>query len=110
MPAAFCVLRKERIDMGIADIFKKAKASAEDVVEKRGGTDALKKDAEELKDIAKSKGSMKDKARAAADALKEPGAPGSTEPGAPASKEPRAPGSPEPGAPASKEPGAPGGK
>lgn len=68
--------------MGIADIFKKAKGTAEDVVEKRGGTDALKKDAEELKNIARSKGTMKDKARDAVDALKEPGAPGK-EPGAP---------------------------
>jgi hypothetical protein len=62
--------------MRLTDMFKKAKATAEDVVEKRGGTEALKKDAQELKDIAKSKGTPKDKARAAAEALKEPGAPG----------------------------------
>jgi hypothetical protein len=49
---------------------------AKKIVEKRGGTDALKEDAEELKDIAKGEGSLKDKANAAADAVKEPGAPG----------------------------------
>jgi hypothetical protein len=47
---------------------------AKKVVEKRGGTDALKEDAEELKDIAKGKGSLKDKAKDAAKAVKEPGA------------------------------------
>jgi hypothetical protein len=46
---------------------------AKDVVEKRGGTDALKADAEELRGIAKGKGSLKDKAKAAAAAMKEPG-------------------------------------
>ena len=50
---------------------------AKETVEKRGGTDALKEDAEELKEIAKGKGSLKDKTRAAADAVKEPGAKGS---------------------------------
>lgn len=73
--------------MGIADIFKKARKTAEDVVEKRGGTDALKKDAQELKDIATSEGTTKDKARRAADALKDPGAPGK-ETGAPAANDP----------------------
>ena len=46
---------------------------AKQTVEKRGGTDNLKEDADELKDIAKGKGSLKDKARAAGKALKEPG-------------------------------------
>jgi hypothetical protein len=49
---------------------------AKKLVEKRGGTDALKEDAEELKDIATGKGSLKDKGKAAADAVKDPGAPG----------------------------------
>jgi hypothetical protein len=53
--------------------FKKLADKAKDVVEKRGGTDALKKDAQELRDIAKGKGSLKDKAKAAADAVKDPG-------------------------------------
>ncbi len=49
---------------------------AKRVVEQRGGTDALKKDAQELKDIASGKGSTKDKAKRAAEAMKDPGAPG----------------------------------
>jgi hypothetical protein len=49
---------------------------AKDVIEKRGGTDALKEDAKELRDIAKRPGSLKDKAKAAADAVKDPGATG----------------------------------
>jgi len=46
---------------------------AKDLAEKRGGSEALKGDADELKGIAKGKGSIKDKAKAAAGALKEPG-------------------------------------
>ena len=46
---------------------------AKDVVEKRGGTDTLKHDAEQLKGIAKGPGSLADKAKAAAAALKHPG-------------------------------------
>ena len=46
---------------------------AKKIVNKRGGTGALKEDAEELKDIATGKGSLKDKARAAGEAIKEPG-------------------------------------
>ena len=54
----------------------KLKAKAEDLIEQRGGMDALKGDAEELKDIATGKGSLSDKAKAAADAIKDPGKPG----------------------------------
>jgi hypothetical protein len=46
---------------------------AKKIVDKRGGTDAAKEDAEELADIAKGKGTMKDKAKAAGEAIKEPG-------------------------------------
>jgi hypothetical protein len=46
---------------------------AKEQVEKRGGSDALKEDADELKGIAKGEGSLKDKAKAAGRALKEPG-------------------------------------
>ena len=53
---------------------------AKKIVDKRGGTDSLKEDAEELKDIAAGKGSLKDKAKAAGEAIKEPGAPGTEEP------------------------------
>lgn len=50
----------------IADKAKKA-------LDRRGGMDALKEDLQEVKDVAAGRGSLKDKARAAADALKTPG-------------------------------------
>jgi hypothetical protein len=56
--------------------FKKLTDKAKDQVDKRGGPDALKGDLDELTDIAKSKGSVKDKAKAAGEAIKEPGAKG----------------------------------
>jgi hypothetical protein len=46
------------------------------VVDKRGGTEALKEDLSELQQIAKQKGSLPDKAKEAGTALKDPGAPG----------------------------------
>lgn len=52
--------------------FKKLSDRAKDLVDKRGGTDGLKRDAGQLKDIATGKGSLSDKAKAAAQALKEP--------------------------------------
>ena len=48
---------------------------AKEAFDKRGGVDSLKGDADELKSIATGKGSLTDKAKAAADAIKEPGAP-----------------------------------
>jgi hypothetical protein len=56
--------------------FKKVADKAKEQVDKRGGSDALKEDADELKGIAKGKGSLKDKAKAAGKAVKEPGAGG----------------------------------
>jgi hypothetical protein len=58
--------------MRFNDLMNKAKK----VVDQRGGTEALKQDAEELKNIARGKGSAQDKAKRAAEALKDPGAPG----------------------------------
>jgi hypothetical protein len=52
---------------------KRIADKAKDQVEKRGGTDALRGDLGELKGIAKGKGSAKDKAKAAGEAIKEPG-------------------------------------
>jgi hypothetical protein len=52
---------------------RKIADKAKEQVEKRGGSDALKEDADELKGIAKGEGSLKDKAKAAGEALKEPG-------------------------------------
>jgi len=54
--------------------FKKLADKAKDTIDKRGGVDSLKADAEELKKVAKGDGSLTDKAKAAAQALKEPGA------------------------------------
>ncbi len=59
--------------------FRRLTDQAKKLVDKRGGTDALKEDAEELKDVAKSKGSLKDKAKAAGETIKDPGAPGEDE-------------------------------
>lgn len=49
---------------------------AKTIIEKRGGTDSVKEDAEELRDIAKGEGSLKDKAERAGEAIKDPGARG----------------------------------
>jgi hypothetical protein len=56
--------------------FKKLANKAKETIDKRGGVDSLKADAEELKKVAKGSGSMTDKAKAAAQALKDPGARG----------------------------------
>jgi hypothetical protein len=56
--------------------FKRLSDQAKKVIDKRGGTDSLKEDAEELRGIAKSKGSLTDKAKAAGKAIKDPGAKG----------------------------------
>jgi hypothetical protein len=53
--------------------FKKLADKAKDAIDKRGGVDSLKADADELKKVAKGKGSLTDKAKAAAAALKDPG-------------------------------------
>jgi hypothetical protein len=60
--------------------FRRITDQAKKLVERRGGTDALKEDAEELKDIAKGEGSVKDKAKAAGEAIKDPGKPGEEQP------------------------------
>ena len=55
---------------------------AKQLIDKRGGNEALKADAEELRDIAKGPGSLSDKAKRAGEALKEPGADEPARPGA----------------------------
>jgi hypothetical protein len=59
--------------------FKKLADKAKDTIDKRGGVDSLKADAEELKKVAKGDGSLTDKAKAAAAAIKDPGAKGDDE-------------------------------
>jgi hypothetical protein len=56
--------------------FKKLANKAKETIDKRGGVESLKADAEELKKVAKGSGSLSDKAKAAAKAIKEPGARG----------------------------------
>jgi len=57
---------------------------AKELVDKRGGVQSVKEDAEELRGIAGGSGSAADKAKAAAEAVKDPGAAGPTEtPGPP---------------------------
>lgn len=56
--------------------FKKIADKAKDAIDKRGGVDSLKADAEELKKVARGEGSLTDKAKAAAAAIKDPGAKG----------------------------------
>jgi hypothetical protein len=58
--------------MGLRDLTEKAKQ----MVDRRGGTDSVKEDAEELKDVATGDGSATDKAKEAAEALREPGSGG----------------------------------
>ena len=48
---------------------------AKQVFQQRGGAEAAKGDAEELLDIAKGQGSLTDKAKEAAAAIREPGKP-----------------------------------
>jgi hypothetical protein len=59
--------------MNLKGLFNKAKRT----VDERGGVESLKEDATELKDVAKGEGSLTDKAKGAAAAIKDPGAPGS---------------------------------
>src|ERR1700754_5215500 len=55
--------------MDLKNLFNKGKKMVDD----RGGVDSLKEDAQELAGIAKGKGSITDKAKEAAAAVKEPG-------------------------------------
>jgi hypothetical protein len=65
-------------------------SKARDLVQKRGGADSLKQDAQELRDIASGSGSLGDKAKAAAEAVKDPGADEAARPATPAQAPPRA--------------------
>ena len=55
--------------MDLKGLFNKGRK----IVDERGGVESLKEDAQELTGIAKGKGSLTDKAKEAADAVKEPG-------------------------------------
>jgi hypothetical protein len=60
--------------------FKNLANVAKKAVDKRGGTEALKQDLDQLQTIAKGKGTPAEKAKAAAAALKTPGAGGARKP------------------------------
>ena len=61
---------------------------AKQLIDKRGGMKSVKEDAMELKNIAGEKGSLTEKAKDAAEALKDPGAPGDPTTGRPAETPP----------------------
>jgi len=63
--------------------FKRLSQQAKRLIDRRGGTKSLKEDADELRDIARGEGTLSDKAKAAADAMKEPGAKGPDTPAPP---------------------------
>lgn len=54
----------------------KLASQAKQLIQKRGGMESLAEDAKELKSIATKDESLVDKAKDAASALKDPGAPG----------------------------------
>lgn len=58
--------------MGVEEFEDKVKQQ----VENRGGSDALKEDATEVKDDVTEDGSLSDKAKDVAEDVKDPGAPG----------------------------------
>jgi hypothetical protein len=84
--------------------FKSLQRKARRLIDRRGGSDRLKADAEELKDIAKGPGSVADKAKRAGDALRDPGAKG---PDTPATPRPPATDSARPPVPTAEPPGPP---
>ena len=69
--------------------FKRLSQQAKRLIDRRGGTDSLKEDAAELRDIARGEGSMSEKAKAAAGAVKEPGARQEPAPAEPPQEQPR---------------------
>jgi hypothetical protein len=74
---------------------KSLQRKAKQLIDRRGGTDSLKADAEELKDIARGPGSVADKAKRAGAALKDPGVKGPDTPASshsPATDQPARPG------------------
>jgi hypothetical protein len=83
---------------------KSLQRKAKQMIDKRGGTESLKADAEELKNIAKGPGSLADKAKRAGEALKDPGARSAETPATP---QPPATDAPAPPAPAADAPGTP---
>lgn len=63
----------KKITDAVKDAVGDVKDKAEGLVESRGGLDGIKEDLSEVKDIVTGEGSLKDKAKAAIDAVKDPG-------------------------------------
>jgi hypothetical protein len=61
--------------------FKGMADKAKQAFQQRGGAKAAKEDAQELRDISHEQGSVADKLKDAAAAIKDPGAPGHDSPG-----------------------------
>jgi len=78
---------------------------AKQAIDNRGGVEALKQDMHEVADAAKGKGSLKEKAKAAAEALRQPSS--ATEGETPAAPAAAAAAPPAAAAPAAENPGAP---
>jgi general stress protein YciG len=88
--------------------WKKLADRAKQMINQRGGTESVKEDAQELRNIARQEGPAEDKIKAAAEALRDPGAPGGqSPPQPPAPAEPSPPQPPTPAKPSPPEPPAP---
>jgi hypothetical protein len=74
---------QNRVAKGGSVDLKNLAGRAKKLIDSRGGTESLKEDAKELKDIATKDESLADKAKDAVEAIKDPGAPGE-EPAKPA--------------------------
>ncbi len=86
--------------------FKKLAGQAKSAIDKRGGTESLKEDLGELKDIAKGKGSVSDKAKEAVAAIKDPGDAAESPPESPSPEpNPAEHPIPDPGAPGAEHHG-----
>jgi hypothetical protein len=86
--------------------FKSLQRRAKKLIDRRGGTNSLKADAGELKDIAKGPGSVTDKAKRAGGALRDPGAKDPDTPAGPRAAAPDRP-APDADAPETPKPGHP---
>ena len=71
-----CSVDLKKITDAVKGAVEDVKDKAGELVESRGGLDGIKEDLKEVKDIATGEGSLKDKAKAAVEAVKDPGAPG----------------------------------
>jgi hypothetical protein len=114
-PIVDAIVLEHTRELGGSMNLKSLQRKAQQLIDRRGGTDSLKADADELRNIAKGPGSVADKAKRAGDALKDPGAKGPDTPATPRppatdtpapTAQPAAPPAPEADAPGTPKPGA----